>query len=177
MSRPPSLALSLWVRLMKTHGLILNRVRRTLDGRCTLPQFDVMAQLHRSPQGLTSREISRRLLVTAGNVTGIVDRLAGDGLVTRTIQAHDRRSSRVRLTPRGRALAARLIERHRLDVERILAGVPARRQAALRALLADAARRIETHFEGRAEPKRPAETRPAERRRGGRHARAEDVSL
>jgi len=156
---------------MKTHGLILNRVRRTLDGRCTLPQFDVMAQLHRSPLGLTSREISRRLLVTAGNVTGIVDRLESDGLVTRTVLAEDRRSSRVRLTSRGRAFAARLIERHRLDVERILAGVPARRQAALRALLEDAARRIESPTDGRADPRRPAG------RKGGRHARAQDVSL
>jgi len=137
------LALSLWVRLMKTHNLILNGVRQSLKGRITLPQFDVMAQLLREPQGLTSREISRRLLVSAGNVTGILDRLEADGLARREVFAHDRRSFRVRLTPRGRRLMSRLIERHRRDLERILSPLPARRQRALRSLLGEASRLLE----------------------------------
>lgn len=136
-------ALSLWVRLMKTHNLILNSVRQSLHGRCTLPQFDVMVQLHREPSGLTSREISRRLLVSAGNLTGIVGRLQADGLARREVVARDRRSFRIKLTPRGRRLMARLIETHRRDLEKILAPIPSGRQEALRSLLGVALRRLE----------------------------------
>ena len=69
---PGPLALSAWVRLLKAHGLILREVRRALPGTLTLPQFDVLAQLYRRPDGMTPGELTRELLVTAGNVTGIV---------------------------------------------------------------------------------------------------------
>jgi len=128
---------------MKTHNLILGGVRRSLQGRCTLPQFDVMAQLHRERAGLTSRELSRRLLVSAGNLTGIVARLESDGLVRREIVPHDRRSSTVTLTPLGRRRMAGLIARHRRDLGRILAPVPAADQARLRSLLGRSARALE----------------------------------
>jgi DNA-binding MarR family transcriptional regulator len=142
------LALSLWVRLMKTHNLILKSVRQSLKGRITLPQFDVMAQLLRTPRGLTSGDLSRRLLVSAGNVTGILDRLESDRLARREVDERDRRSFRVKLTPRGRRLMERLIESHRRDLERILAPVPARRQRALRTLLGEASRRLEEGTSG-----------------------------
>jgi DNA-binding MarR family transcriptional regulator len=160
----PSLALSLWVRLMKTHNLILNDVRKCLKGRCTLPQFDVMVQLHRAPSGLTFREISRRLLVSAGNLTGIVDRLAAEGLARREIVAHDRRSFRIRLTPRGRRLMARLLVIHRDDLERILSPVPEAQQSALRALLGSAARRLE---EGHRDARTPGPEAGERRKRAG----------
>jgi DNA-binding MarR family transcriptional regulator len=160
----PSLALSLWVRLMKIHSLILNDVRKCLKGRCTLPQFDVMVQLHRAPSGLTFREISRRLLVSAGNLTGIVDRLAAEGLARREIVAHDRRSFRILLTPRGRRLMARLLVIHRGDLERILSPVPEAQQSALRTLLGSAARRLE---EGHRDVRTPGPEAGERRKRAG----------
>ena len=69
-------AAGVWIRLVKCHGLVMREVRRRVaQSDTTLPQFDVLAQLLRHPQGMTSTELSRVLLVTAGNLTGIVDRL------------------------------------------------------------------------------------------------------
>lgn len=147
MSRPASAdehrAMSLWLRLLKTHNLILREVRQGLPPGITLPQFDVLAQLARSPDGLTFRELSRHLLVSAGNITGIVDRLEKEGLVRREVVAHDRRSFRIRMTSTGSRRIAALVPRHKRDLERILSPVPARTQENLRRLLARAARLIE----------------------------------
>jgi DNA-binding MarR family transcriptional regulator len=137
------LALSVWVRLLKAHGLMLREVRRRVPLSLTLPQFDVLAQLYRREDGMTPGELTRELLVTAGNVTGIVERLGRLGLVDRRPVPHDRRAVRVRLTPRGRQLMRRIIPRHRRDVAGLLARVPPDDLARLRDLLGDVARLIE----------------------------------
>lgn len=110
------LAAGTWIRLMKTYNLILRRIRRAMP-ECTLAQFDVLAQLERRPDGISFRELSQELLVTAGNLTGIVDRLEREGLVVRSLAPHDRRSFLLHLTDTGRALAKRLIAKHRRDLE------------------------------------------------------------
>ena len=137
------LALSVWVRLLKAHGLMLREVRRRVPVSLTLPQFDVLAQLHRRQDGMTPGELTRELLVTAGNVTGIVERLVRLGLAERRPVPQDRRAVRVRLTARGRQLMRRIIPRHRRDVAAVLARVPAGDLARLRDLLGDLARLIE----------------------------------
>jgi DNA-binding MarR family transcriptional regulator len=137
------LALSVWVRLLKAHGLMLREVRRRVPVALTLPQFDVLAQLHRREDGMTPGELTRELLVTAGNVTGIVDRLVRLGLAERRPVPQDRRAVRVRLTARGQKLMRRIIPRHRRDVAVLLAGVPAGDLARLRDLLGNLARSIE----------------------------------
>lgn len=137
------LALSVWVRLLKAHGLMLREVRRRVPVSLTLPQFDVLAQLHRRDEGMTPGELTRELLVTAGNVTGIVERLVRLGLAERRPVPHDRRAVRVRLTGRGRHLMRRIIPRHRRDVAVLLARVPPADLARLRDLLGELARRIE----------------------------------
>ena len=97
-------ALRLWLRMLATTNLVEARVRQRLQERfaTTLPRFDLMAQLERVPDGLKMGELSRRMMVTGGNVTGITDALEADGLVTRIGVPRDRRSSRVRLTGAGR---------------------------------------------------------------------------
>lgn len=115
------LAVSVWVRLLKAHGLMLREVRRRVPGTLTLPQFDVLAQLHRRPGGMTPRELTRELLVTAGNLTGVVARLQRLDLIERQPVPGDRRAVRIRLSARGRRAMARAIPRHRRDVARLLA--------------------------------------------------------
>jgi DNA-binding MarR family transcriptional regulator len=137
------LALSVWVRLLKAHALMLRALRRRLPGPLTLPQFDVLMQLHRRPGGMTSRELTRELLVTAGNVTGLADRLEGLGLVERRPVPEDRRAMRIVLTPRGRRVARQAIPRHRRDLEALLARVPSRDLARLRRLLGRLGRSVE----------------------------------
>ena len=137
------LAVSVWVRLLKAHGLMLREVRRRVPLSITLPQFDVLAQLYRREEGMTPGELTRELLVTAGNVTGIVDRLARLGLAERRPVPQDRRAVRVRLTARGRQVMRRIIPRHRRDVAVLLARVPPEDLARLRDLLGNLARLIE----------------------------------
>ncbi len=135
MSADGRLALSVWVRLLKTHGLVLRELRRRARERLTLPQFDVLVQLHRRPHGMTPGGLTRELLVTAGNVTGIVERLARQGLVERRPVPEDRRTVRVRLTPRGRRLMVRAIPRHRREVASVLRRVGPAELSRLRDLL------------------------------------------
>ena len=128
----PALALSVWVRILKVHGLLLREVRRLVPGGLTLPQFDVLAQLDRRPEGMTPKELRQALLVTAGNVTGIVDRLEEQRLVVREPVSHDRRTMRVTLTPEGRRCNASTRPAHRRSVARLFADVPPSTLAALR---------------------------------------------
>ena len=96
--------LRLWLRLLTCTQLVEKQVRTALREQfdTTLPRFDLMAQLERAPDGLRMNELSRRLMVTGGNVTGITDQLVAEGLVERIEVAGDRRAFRVRLTDQGR---------------------------------------------------------------------------
>lgn len=95
--------LRLWLKLLKTSGLIEEELRRRMRAELgtTLPRFDVMSALHRYRDGMKMSELSRVLMVSNGNVTGIVDRLAEDGLALRVPVPGDRRAAMVRLTRRG----------------------------------------------------------------------------
>ncbi|MFM8989469.1 MAG: MarR family winged helix-turn-helix transcriptional regulator [Alphaproteobacteria bacterium] len=96
-------ALRLWLRMLAVTTEIEDEVRRRLRARfgITLARFDYMAQLHRAPDGLRMKELSRRLMVTGGNVTGLTDELEREGMVERGADPADRRASILRLTRRG----------------------------------------------------------------------------
>jgi DNA-binding MarR family transcriptional regulator len=130
-----SAAVAVWVRLLKAHGLMLRELRPRVPEDLTLAQFDVLAQLDRVPEGMTSGALTRALLVTAGNVTGIVGRLARLGLVEKRPVPGDRRAARICLTARGRQVMQRALPRHRRDVASLLAALPARDLDTLRSLL------------------------------------------
>ena len=96
--------LRLWIYLLKTSRTVENGLRERLRIKhgTTLPRFDVMAMLHRAPNGLRMSELSEQLMVSNGNVTGIVGRLAEDGMITRVSEKGDRRARHVQLTDKGR---------------------------------------------------------------------------
>src|SRR5207237_9857038 len=96
--------LRLWLRLFACKEVIESEVRRRLrdNFNVTLPRFDLMAQLDRAPRGMTLGELSQRMMVSNGNVTGLVDRLVEQGLIERRPAPKDRRSQFVSLTPEGR---------------------------------------------------------------------------
>ncbi len=106
--------LRLWLRLLTCTTLIETEVRRRLQARFnfTLPRFDLLAQLDKAADGLVLGEVSKRLMVSAGNVTAIVDRLVTDGHVTRTSAPHDRRVQVIRMTAAGRAAFKGMADRH-----------------------------------------------------------------
>jgi len=131
-------ALRLWLRLLTCSQLIERQVRSRLRERfdTTLPRFDLMSQLERHPAGLRMSELSRLLMVTGGNVTGIVDQLVKEGLVERVDDAADRRAWRVRLTRAGDKAFAEMAREHESWVVELLAGLTRKESDALMQLLA-----------------------------------------
>jgi DNA-binding MarR family transcriptional regulator len=118
----PHLRLRLWVRLLRAVRPIEAELRRrvTHEFGVTLPKFDVMAALARRESGMTMTEVSRQLMVSNGNVTGIVDRLVAEGLVARVANAEDRRATFVRLTRKGLKLFEVMAAAHERWVDEIL---------------------------------------------------------
>jgi DNA-binding MarR family transcriptional regulator len=106
--------LKLWLRLLTCCKLIEREVRRRLaaEFRLTLPRFDLLAQLDKVPDGLTLGETSRRMMVSNGNVTSLVERLVADGLIVRRTDERDRRASYVSLTLEGRTAFAAMAGVH-----------------------------------------------------------------
>ena len=130
-------ALRLWLRLLTCTQLIEKRIRSGLRERfdTTLPRFDLMAQLERHPDGLKMKELSQRLMVTGGNVTGITDQLVREGLVERIVETADRRIFRVRLTPAGRHAFAQMAQVHEQWIVDALSVLSERELAQLHRLL------------------------------------------
>jgi DNA-binding MarR family transcriptional regulator len=130
-------ALRLWLRMLTCTQLIEKKVRSQLRTRfgTTLPRFDLMAQLERAPDGLKMNELSRRMMVTGGNITGITDQLAAEGLVDRVDVEGDRRAYRVLLTPKGRKLFQEMAGQHADWVVDAFSGLSDNEIAALHKLL------------------------------------------
>ena len=129
--------LRLWLRLLTCTQLIEKQVRNELREQfgTTLPRFDLMSQLERAPDGLKMNELSRRMMVTGGNVTGITDQLVTEGLVERVDVEGDRRAWRVRLTARGRRLFNDMAQQHEAWIVDAFAALNAKEIAQLHKLL------------------------------------------
>jgi DNA-binding MarR family transcriptional regulator len=133
--------LRVWLRLLRTTRAVEGALRESLRTNfdTTLPRFDVMAALVRAEAGLTMTALSRQLLVSNGNVTGIVERLVVDRLVSRADEARDKRATRVRLTSKGRAEFATMAAAHEMWVAQLLDRLDAADVRALTSVLAKAA--------------------------------------
>ena len=128
--------LRLWLRLLTTATMVETEIRRRLrvQFETTLPRFDLLAQLQRAGP-LTLGEVSRRMMVSNGNVTGLATRLEAEGLIERRVNAADRREQSLRLTPRGRREFARQSAAHEGWIAELFAGLSAADKAALHRLL------------------------------------------
>ncbi|MDA8453254.1 MarR family transcriptional regulator [Acidovorax sp. GBBC 3334] len=123
----------IWLRLLACSTQIEQQIRQWLRTRfdTTLPRFDYLAQLDRHPDGLRMNVLSRYLMVTGGNVTGLTDQLVKEGLVERTEDQEDRRSWRVRLTEKGRAEFTVMAQEHEHWLAGLFAGLPGTSKEAL----------------------------------------------
>jgi DNA-binding MarR family transcriptional regulator len=117
--------LRLWLRMLSTTKLLSQEVRRRLRNEfgATLPQFDLLAQLYRERDGLRLGELSKRTMVTNGNVTGLVERLESDGLVLRVTPDGDRRVTVAKLTSKGEELFSAMAAAHEGWVRDMMADV------------------------------------------------------
>jgi DNA-binding MarR family transcriptional regulator len=137
--------LRLWLRLLavtrKIEAELRDRMRTEFDS--TLPRFDVLAALSRHEQGLRMSALSGVLRVSNGNVTGIVDRLAEDGLVVRVPVAGDRRAMLVRLTAKGAQVFARQAAEHEAWIDTMLGELSADEARSYAARLRTLAQRLD----------------------------------
>jgi DNA-binding MarR family transcriptional regulator len=119
--------LRLWLRLFTCKEVIESEVRRRLRDSfdVTLPRFDLMAQLYRAPKAMTLGELSQRMMVSNGNVTGLVDRLLEQGLVSRRPSPKDRRAQLVSLTAEGRRFFGAMARANGDWIGEMLAGLSA----------------------------------------------------
>ncbi len=117
--------LRLWLRLLQSTRKLETELRERLrlEFKITLPRFDVLAALFRKPEGMLMSELSRYLVVSNGNVTGIIDRLVADCLVMRTQREGDRRTSIVHLTSQGREDFIKMAAVHEAWVNELLGDV------------------------------------------------------
>ena len=131
------MALRLWLRLLactnRIEAPLRTRLREQFGG--SLPRFDLMAQLERHPGGMKMRELSRRLMVTGGNVTGLTDRLVTEGLVEKRSDSADGRAVTVQLTAEGRRQFRTMARAHEAWVAELLGGLTPVQQAQLFELL------------------------------------------
>jgi DNA-binding MarR family transcriptional regulator len=130
--------LRLWLRLLTCTTLIEGEVRRRLRDEfdVTLPRFDLMAQLDKAPNGMTLGELSRRMMVSNGNVTGLAERLVDQGLLDRRASPSDRRAQIVSLTAEGRRAFRVMARTHEDWIAEVFAGLTPADTETLMTLLA-----------------------------------------
>jgi len=138
------LSVRVWLRLLSCTNIVERRVAARLreEFATTLPRFDFLSQLERAPAGLRMTEISKRMMVTGGNITAIAHQLIGEGLITRTPAPGDRRASIVRLTRAGRRGFAEMARRHEDWMIAMFDGLDERERTQLYTLLAKLKRRL-----------------------------------
>lgn len=134
-----------WLHLARIFNKMQQREAEHLRPyRLTVPQFDVLAQVHGQP-GMSQSMLAARLFVTKGNVCGLIDRLTAAGLIERQTDAVDRRTNRLFLTTAGEELARKVVPAHEDFIQQQMAQLPDGDQQALRGLL----RRLDRALEPR----------------------------
>ena len=142
------LSLRLWLRLLSCTTLVEDKVRQKLREQfdTSLPRFDLMAQLERHRDGLMMSELSRRMMVSGGNITAIVDQLEKEQLVQRVVAPRDRRSFKVVLTHSGRTSFVQMAQAHERWVVQLFSGITGEQQAQLFSLLGHLKTGIRQHY-------------------------------
>lgn len=124
-----------WLHLIKVNDKMQRKATAQLAAYgLTLAQFDVLVQLHLAP-GITQQELAERMLVSKGNVCGLIDRIAAHGWVERGCHPEDRRANLLNLTAAGRELIEEALPAHEEFVQRQMAALSDGDQRVLLALL------------------------------------------
>ena len=131
------LSLRLWLRVLTCTNLIESQIRSQLrtEFNSTLPRFDLLAQLEREPDGLLMNALSKRLMVTGGNLTALANQLESEGLITRNEVPGDRRASLITLTALGRSNFAAMAAQHEAWVSTMFGELSRDEQLVLHQLL------------------------------------------
>lgn len=152
-------AVRAWLRLLTCTTLIENEIRSRLREQFdfTLPRFDLLAQLDKAEDGLVLGEASKLLMVSAGNVTAVVEKLLASGYITRQPSQTDRRVQIIRLTHAGRAAFRTMAQAHHGWVEELFGGLSDDETTTL----TDSLARLKHSAQSRIEPRDPGRRRGA----------------
>lgn len=118
-------SLRLWLQLITLTTVVEKKIRRNLkmEFETTLPRFDIMATLERSSKKMTMGELTKKLLVSKGNVTGVVASLVKQGLLKRERDEGDKRTHYLSLTARGRREFAKQAKAHQSWINDYFSGL------------------------------------------------------
>lgn len=168
--------LQTWLRLLACSNLVTAQLRRMLrrDFDISLPTFDILAQIARPPLGPTMGELSKRLMVSKGSVTDLIERLTDQGLVVRNGDSSDARVQRVYLTGKGKRLLDRVLPSHNAHIRRLMGGLGPAAITQLATHLGEL-RNLLREADGSRRPPKSPQRRPA-RRGAGRNAAANSFS-
>lgn len=127
----------LWLRLLSSVNLIETVLRQRMREQfgSTLPRFDMLAQLNRFPDGIKMGELSRLMLVTGGNITGLADSLEKEGMAVRVYDPSDRRSCRIKLTAAGKQQFDLMATAHQQWLNELMGNLPGKEKDQLYTLL------------------------------------------
>lgn len=129
------LAIRVWFRFIRLESRLQTAVAERLRQiGLSVPQCDVLTTLTEA-EGVSQQDLAKRLYVTKGNISGLLDRLEAAGLVERRSTASDRRQYEIYLTPTGREAAERAIEIQRSLIRATLGRLPPDHLASFEALL------------------------------------------
>jgi DNA-binding MarR family transcriptional regulator len=129
------LAVRVWFRFLRLESQLQCAVSERLrEIGLSVPQCDVLTTLTEA-EGVSQQDLAKRLYVTKGNISGLLDRLEGAGLVERRSTAADRRQYEIYLTPAGRQAAERAIGIQHDLIRATLGRLPAEDLAAFESLL------------------------------------------
>jgi DNA-binding MarR family transcriptional regulator len=139
----------LWIRLATTFNLVYQEIKHQISrDKLTVPQLDIISCLGRTG-GLPLSELAERLLVSGGNITGIIDRLERDGYVYRARDDHDRRVVRALLTEKGDELYEAFLPRYKEIVTEINKGLSPQERKDLQRLLKKLAHSVQVSQQGK----------------------------
>ena len=126
MSRRSKESIRTWLRLLSCENMIEQYIRSKFreNFKVTLPQFDALSELEHASDKLTMSQLSKELVVSNGNITGVIDRLEKSGLVKRTRPDHDGRIQFIELTETGAREFKHMARHHERWLEELFAEVP-----------------------------------------------------
>lgn len=132
---PEDLEVRIWLLLVRISTHMERRLEETLQKNgLSLPQFDILMTLSRD-EGMLQQELARRLLVTKGNICGMIDRMQACGWVERRLDPQDRRVNRLFLTETGRRLLLAAIPAHLVTIRDFMSALETSELQALHPIL------------------------------------------